>query len=155
MQAFTRLTGVAVPIDLPNVDTDRIIPARFLRRERDEPEYATFLFHDVRFNADGLEMEIETGRLAKLADGAVVVRVGGTTILSTVCTSKPREGIDFFPLTVEVEERMYAAGKIPGSFFRREGRPLVQYRRVEYRHPTSFGLTATLLDLTALRDGRQ
>ena len=55
MQAFTRLTGVAVPIDLPNVDTDRIIPARFLRRERDEPEYATFLFHDVRFNADGLE----------------------------------------------------------------------------------------------------
>src|SRR5882724_6702150 len=74
-------------------------------------------------NADGLEMEIETGRLANLADGAVVVRVGGTTILSTVCTSKPREGIDFFPLTVEVEERMYAAGKIPGSFFRREGRP--------------------------------
>ena len=45
------------------------------------------------------------------------------TLLSTVCTSKPREGIDFFPLTVDVEERMYAAGKIPGSFFRREGRP--------------------------------
>src|SRR5438477_6526808 len=74
-------------------------------------------------NADGLEMEIETGRLARLADGAVIVKVGGTTILSTVCTSKPREGIDFFPLTVDVEERMYAAGKIPGSFFRREGRP--------------------------------
>jgi len=55
LQAFTRLTGVAVPIDLPNVDTDRIIPARFLRRDRDEPEYASFLFHDVRFNADGLE----------------------------------------------------------------------------------------------------
>ena len=44
-------------------------------------------------------------------------------MLSTVATSKPREGIDFFPLTVDVEERMYAAGKIPGSFFRREGRP--------------------------------
>jgi len=55
LQAFTRLTGVAVPIDLPNVDTDRIIPARFLRRDRDEPEYASFLFHDVRFDADGLE----------------------------------------------------------------------------------------------------
>ncbi|MDZ4826919.1 MAG: polyribonucleotide nucleotidyltransferase [Actinomycetota bacterium] len=74
-------------------------------------------------NADGLEMILETGKLASLADGAVTVTVGGTTLLSTVCTSKPREGIDFFPLTVDVEERMYAAGKIPGSFFRREGRP--------------------------------
>ena len=74
-------------------------------------------------NAAGLEMTLETGRFAKLADGAVVVRVGDTTVLSTVCTSKPREGIDFFPLTVDVEERAYAAGKIPGSFFRREGRP--------------------------------
>ena len=74
-------------------------------------------------NAAGLEMTLETGRFAKLADGAVVVRVGETTVLSTVCTSKPREGIDFFPLTVDVEERAYAAGKIPGSFFRREGRP--------------------------------
>ncbi len=74
-------------------------------------------------NADGLEMTLETGRFANLADGAVTVRVGDTTVLSTVCTSKPREGIDFFPLTVDVEERSYAAGKIPGSFFRREGRP--------------------------------
>ncbi|MDQ1534199.1 MAG: polyribonucleotide nucleotidyltransferase, partial [Actinomycetota bacterium] len=74
-------------------------------------------------NAAGLEMSFETGRLAQLADGAVMVKVGRTTLLSTVCTSKPREGIDFFPLTVDVEERMYAAGKIPGSFFRREGRP--------------------------------
>jgi polyribonucleotide nucleotidyltransferase len=74
-------------------------------------------------NAEGLEMTLETGKLAQLADGAVVVKVGGTTLLSTVTTSKPREGIDFFPLTVDVEERMYAAGKIPGSFFRREGRP--------------------------------
>src|SRR5690349_13354335 len=74
-------------------------------------------------NAAGLQMTLETGKLASLADGAVKVTVGGTTLLSTVCTSKPREGIDFFPLTVDVEERMYAAGKIPGSFFRREGRP--------------------------------
>src|SRR5712672_4264768 len=74
-------------------------------------------------NAAGLEMTLETGRLASLAAGAVQVTVGGTTLLSTVATSKPREGIDFFPLTVDVEERMYAAGKIPGSFFRREGRP--------------------------------
>jgi polyribonucleotide nucleotidyltransferase len=72
---------------------------------------------------DGKVLSFETGRLANLADGAVFVQLGETTLLSTVVTSKPREGIDFFPLTVDVEERMYAAGKIPGSFFRREGRP--------------------------------
>ncbi|HEX6313046.1 MAG TPA: polyribonucleotide nucleotidyltransferase [Acidimicrobiia bacterium] len=74
-------------------------------------------------NGAGKTMSFETGRLAPLADGAVTVQIGDTTLLSTVVTSKPREGIDFFPLTVDVEERMYAAGKIPGSFFRREGRP--------------------------------
>ena len=74
-------------------------------------------------DASGKEMSFETGRLAQLADGAVLVQLGETTLLTTVVTSKPREGIDFFPLTVDVEERMYAAGKIPGSFFRREGRP--------------------------------
>jgi polyribonucleotide nucleotidyltransferase len=72
---------------------------------------------------DDKVLSFETGRLAPLANGAVVAQIGGTTLLSTVVTSKPREGIDFFPLTVDVEERMYAAGKIPGSFFRREGRP--------------------------------
>jgi len=55
MQAFTRVTGVAAPIDLPNVDTDRVIPARFLRKPQGAPGYASFLFHDVRFNADGSE----------------------------------------------------------------------------------------------------
>jgi 3-isopropylmalate/(R)-2-methylmalate dehydratase small subunit len=55
VQAFTRVTAVAVPIDLPNVDTDRVIPARFLRKDKSVPEYASFLFHDVRFNADGSE----------------------------------------------------------------------------------------------------
>ncbi len=74
-------------------------------------------------NAAGLTMTLETGKLAPQAHGAVLVKVGDTTILSTVVTSKPREGIDFFPLTVDVEERMYAAGKIPGGVFRREGRP--------------------------------
>src|SRR5215207_6727635 len=71
----------------------------------------------------GKTMSFETGRLAPMADGAAVVKIGDTTLLTTVVTDKPREGIDFFPLTVDVEERMYAAGKIPGSFFRREGRP--------------------------------
>ena len=68
-------------------------------------------------------LEIETGKLAQQADGSVVLRYGDNVLLVTATTSKPREGIDFFPLTIEVEERLYARGKIPGSFFRREGRP--------------------------------
>ena len=67
---------------------------------------------------------IETGKLANQASGAVTVRLGDTLILTTATMTKtPREGIDFFPLSVEYEERLYAAGRIPGSFFRREGRP--------------------------------
>jgi polyribonucleotide nucleotidyltransferase len=70
------------------------------------------------------EMVFETGHLAKQADGAVLVRSGDTMVLATA-QGRPeaREGADFFPLTVDVEERMYAAGKIPGGFFKREGRP--------------------------------
>ncbi len=70
-------------------------------------------------------LKFETGRLAKLAGGSAVVYLDDETmVLSTTTASKaPREGFDFFPLTVDVEERMYAAGRIPGSFFRREGRP--------------------------------
>ncbi|HET7489022.1 MAG TPA: polyribonucleotide nucleotidyltransferase [Acidimicrobiales bacterium] len=68
-------------------------------------------------------LSFETGKLAGQADGAVVGRIGDTVVLVTATAAKTqREGIDFFPLTVDVEERMYAAGKIPGSFFRREGR---------------------------------
>ena len=71
----------------------------------------------------GRIMSIETGRVAEQANGAVLVRYGDTVILATaVGSDAPREGIDFFPLTVDVEERMYAAGKIPGGFIKREGR---------------------------------
>ena len=70
------------------------------------------------------EISFETGKLAKQADGAVVVRSGETIVLATAQgRMEAREGADFFPLTVDVEERMYAAGKIPGGFFKREGRP--------------------------------
>ena len=66
---------------------------------------------------------LEGGKLAQLANGSVLVRSGDCVILATATMSRPREGIDFFPLTIEFEERLYARGKIPGSFFRREGRP--------------------------------
>jgi polyribonucleotide nucleotidyltransferase len=67
---------------------------------------------------------LSTGKLAKQADGAVTVQMGGTVVLVTACVSKDiREGIDFFPLTVEYQEKTYAAGRIPGGFFKREGRP--------------------------------
>ncbi len=70
------------------------------------------------------EIVIETGKLAMQANGAVTVRMGDTVVFAAATMSKePREGIDFFPLRVDYEERMYAGGRIPGSFFRREGRP--------------------------------
>jgi polyribonucleotide nucleotidyltransferase len=69
-------------------------------------------------------IRFETGRLAKQAAGSVTIYLGDTLVLSATTASKrPKDNLDFFPLTVDVEERMYAAGKIPGSFFRREGRP--------------------------------
>jgi len=78
-----------------------------------------------RFSAElfGKTISFEVGKLASLADGAVVVSCGGTDILVTAMGSKNEVDRDFFPLVVDVEERMYAAGKIPGGFFRREGRP--------------------------------
>ncbi|MSP11407.1 MAG: polyribonucleotide nucleotidyltransferase [Chloroflexi bacterium] len=67
---------------------------------------------------------IETGKLAQQAGGAVTIRMGDTLLLATATAAKsPREGVDFFPLTVDYEERLYAAGRIPGGFFKREGRP--------------------------------
>ena len=78
----------------------------------------------VNVTVGGKEITFETGKLAKQADGAVVVRSGETMVLATAQgRTEAREGADFFPLTVDVEERMYAAGKIPGGFFKREGRP--------------------------------
>lgn len=72
----------------------------------------------------GQNLIIETGKLAKQANGAVTVACGGTVVLVAVCMSKkPREGVDFFPLMVEYQEKTYSAGRIPGGFFKREGRP--------------------------------
>jgi polyribonucleotide nucleotidyltransferase len=72
----------------------------------------------------GRTLSVQVGKLAQQANGAVAVQYGNTVVLATACSgSEPREGIDFAPLTVDYEERLYAAGKIPGSFIRREGRP--------------------------------
>lgn len=72
----------------------------------------------------GWGITVETGEIAKQADGAVIIRYGDTVTLSTACASnQAKEGIDFFPLTVSFEEKLYSVGKIPGGFLRREGRP--------------------------------
>mgnify|MGYP002771872192 FL=1 len=77
-----------------------------------------------KYTLAGRPLVIETGKLAGLANGSCLVRYGETVVLACATASeKPRDGIDFLPLSVDFEERMYAAGKIPGGFLRREGRP--------------------------------
>jgi len=82
------------------------------------------MLHTVKTKIGSEDLIIQTGKLAKQADAAVTVQYGGTVVLVTAVVSKePREGVDFLPLTVEYQEKAYAAGKIPGGFFKREGRP--------------------------------
>src|SRR5215471_16606254 len=80
--------------------------------------------HRVSTMIGDRELSIEIGKLAKQAQGSALVRYGDTVVLVTACAAKePREGLDFFPLTVDYRENFYAAGKIPGGFFKREGKP--------------------------------
>ena len=91
-----------------------------------------------QFDFCGRGITVETGEIAKQADGAVIIRYGDTVTISTACASnQAKEGIDFFPLTVSFEEKLYSVGKIPGGFLRREGRPS--------EHAT---LTARMIDRT-------
>ncbi len=76
--------------------------------------------------SNGEPISLETGRIAKQAHGAIVARQGGTMVLVAACHAAPREGIDFFPLTVDYRESVFAAGKIPGGWFKREGRPTLK-----------------------------
>src|SRR6267142_454157 len=88
-----------------------------------EAEHPAGVPVSVSVEIGGKEISFETGKIAKQADGSVVVHSGETMVLTTaVGRPEAREGADFFPLTIDVEERMYAAGKIPGGFFKREGR---------------------------------
>src|SRR5215212_1601400 len=83
-----------------------------------------FDIHRVELDWGGRKLVLETGKIARQADGAVLATYGETTVLATVVAAKePREGIDFMPLTVDYQEKYYAAGRIPGGYFKREGRP--------------------------------
>ena len=82
------------------------------------------MFKSYSTNLAGREITIETGKIAGLANGSVVVKYGDTVVMVNVTAAKePKEGIDFFPLSVDYEEKLYAVGKIPGSFSKREGKP--------------------------------
>src|SRR6201994_2680878 len=83
-----------------------------------------FNIHSVEIDWGGRPLKLETGKVARQADGAVVATYGETVVLATVVAAKsPREGVDFLPLTVDYQEKAYAAGRIPGGYFKREGRP--------------------------------
>src|SRR5271157_3876946 len=83
-----------------------------------------FNIHRVQLDWGGRQLTLETGRFARQADGAVFASYGDTTVLATVVAAKtPKEGIDFLPLTCNYQEKFYAAGRIPGGYFKREGRP--------------------------------
>ena len=83
-----------------------------------------FDMHRVELDWGGRKLVLETGRVARQADGSVLATYGETTVLATVVAAKmPREGVDFLPLTVDYQEKYYAAGRIPGGYFKREGRP--------------------------------
>src|SRR4029453_13479833 len=83
-----------------------------------------FDIHRVELDWGGRKLVLETGKIARQADGAVVATYGGSKVLARVGAAKePREGVDFLPLTVDYQEKFYAAGRIPGGYFKREGRP--------------------------------
>src|SRR5215213_874084 len=83
-----------------------------------------FDIHRVELDWGGRPLILETGKIARLADGAVLATYGETKVLATVVSAKQaKEGIDFLPLTVNYQEKFYAAGRIPGGYFKREGRP--------------------------------
>src|SRR3990172_8221080 len=80
--------------------------------------------HIVEIDLDGRKISLETGKIAKQAHGSVVVRLGDTVVLVTACSNEqPKPGASFFPLTVDYREYTYAAGRFPGGFIKREGRP--------------------------------
>ena len=97
----------------------------YIEKGRREPaEGVSMENHVFKMEVGGRELIVESGKYCGQADGSCLVRCGDTAVMvSATCADKPREGIDFFPLSIEFEEKMYAVGKIPGGFIKREGRP--------------------------------
>jgi polyribonucleotide nucleotidyltransferase len=119
--------------------------------------------HSVHLDSNGHSLSIETGKVAKQAEGAVIVRHGGTMVLATcVAARTATEGQDFFPLTVEYRERAYAGGRIPGGYFKREGRPAEHEiltsrlidRPVRPLFPKGFRNEVQVICLTISADGQ-
>src|SRR6186713_1731859 len=121
-----------------------------------------FNHHKVEIEWGGRPLILETGKIARQADGAVLATYGETVVLATVVSMKePKPGFDFFPLTVNYQEKTYAAGKIPGGYFKREGRPSERETLVSrlidrpirplfadgYRHDTQVIVTVLSHDL--------
>src|SRR5476649_2281395 len=95
--------------------------SRAIWRRAHEKENPMFTIHKETFEWGGRELTLETGKIARQADGSVLATYGETVVLATVVgAANPKEGVDFFPLTVNYQERYYAAGKIPGGYFKRE-----------------------------------
>ena len=104
-----------------------LVESEFLSYTETEYERRSTMIRTFTKMIAGRELTVETGELAQLANGSVFLRYGETNVLVTACASKqPREGIDFFPLSCDYEERQYSVGKIPGGFIKREGRPSEQ-----------------------------
>ena len=121
-----------------------------------------FEIHREELDWAGRKLVLETGKIARQADGAVLATYGETTVLATVVSAKaPKPGVDFFPLTVNYQEKTFAAGRIPGGFFKREGRPSEKETLVSrlidrpirplfpdgYRHDTQVVVTVLSHDL--------
>jgi polyribonucleotide nucleotidyltransferase len=105
----------------PKLKITAIHDSRFAIHEEEMPQ-KKYLNESIKLGDK--ELSLETGRVAKQADGAVIMRYGDTMVLVTaVCAKEPKEGLDFFPMTIEYRESAYSAGRIPGNYFRREGRP--------------------------------
>ena len=99
-----------------------VFQASFFREPMKEDRNVQNSFVEIDWG--GRPLRLETGKIARQADGAVLATYGETVVLATVVAAKsPREGVDFLPLTVDYQEKTYAAGRIPGGYFKREGRP--------------------------------
>ena len=108
----------------PRLGTSRTVITRRALQKLAQLTERKIHMHTREINVGGKTISIETGRLAKQADGSVIVRSGDTMVLVTACADpNPREGVDFLPLTCDYKENAYASGRIPGGFFKREGKP--------------------------------